>query len=85
MLSPLALGLGGNQELLRILEEDRAEIPTFLKETQMNQISNEPGGSVGTTGAQAVGQWPGDQWGNLYFICDIPGGAGGGNIRGQML
>lgn len=36
MLNPLALDLGENQELFRVLEEDRAVIPIFLKKTQMN-------------------------------------------------
>lgn len=32
----LALGLGGNPELLRILGEDRTVIPVFLKKIQVN-------------------------------------------------
>lgn len=32
----LALGLGGNPELLRIVGEDRTVIPVFLKKIQVN-------------------------------------------------
>lgn len=32
---------------------------------------------------QAVGQLPGDLWGNLYFLYDLPWG--GGDSRGQTL
>ena len=35
----LALGLGGNPELLRILGEDRTVIPVFLKKIQVTQGS----------------------------------------------
>lgn len=67
MLNLLAFGLWGKQELLRILGEDPNEPDQWLS----NGAGK--GGVLLVPPQRAVGQLPGDLWGNLYFLYDLPG------------